>query len=248
MVNESLTGNHSGINGQPTSSNYAGGCTYQDALASYRVANGQKALSLDIGWMSNIGLIASSSQYQRQRQAANDMNQVYDTDLLSFMTLACDPSRPLGESQVLLGPRTPVEAFAERQTIPAHLDRPLWAGFSFVVGSGTASDASATEAAPDQAAGALFRQAKDAEERLQVVLRALTAKLARTMSISPDDVVTSKPLSSYGVDSLMAVELRNWFGKEFSATVPVFNIMGGTPITKIANVIVTKSSVGKDSK
>lgn len=236
------------------SSNYAGGCSAQDALASFRAANGQKALSLNIGWMRNIGLIAETGQYQRQRQEANDMQQIDDTELLGYLTLACDPTIPLGKSQALMGARTPAHALAEGQTPPALLDRPLWAAFSFLVGAGAGAGAggdgssSQQQLAPDQAAGALFRQAKDAEERTQVVLRALAAKLARAMSISPDDVESSKPLSSYGVDSLMAVELRNWIGREFSAPVPVFKIMGGTPIVEIADVVVAKSSVGKDSK
>lgn len=231
------------------SSNYAGGCSAQDALALFRAANGQKALSLNIGWMRNIGLIAETGQYQRQRQEANDMQQIDDTELLGFLTIACDPINPPGKSQVLIGARTPAHALAEEQTPPALLDRPLWSTFSFIVGSDAgAGDGSSKQLAPDQAAGTLFRQAKDADERTQVVLRALAVKLARAMSISPDDVESSKPLSSYGVDSLMAVELRNWIGREFSAPVPVFKIMGGTPITEIANVIVAKSSVGKNSK
>lgn len=228
------------------SANYAGGCSSQDALASYRVANGKKGLSVNIGWMRSIGLISESSQYQRQRQEANDMNQVDDTELLGFMTLACDPTSPLGVSQAIVGARTPAEALAEGQKPPALLERPLWANFSFLVGSGAAGgDAGTKQLAPDQAAGTLFRQAKDAEERTQVVLRVLAAKLARAMSISADDVVTNKPLSAYGVDSLMAVEMRNWINREFSASVPVFKIMGGTPISDIADLVVAKSPVGK---
>ena len=41
------------------------------------------------------------------------------------------------------------------------------------------------------------------------------------------DVDTGKPLYAYGVDSLLAVELRNWFGKEIGAEVAIFDIMGG---------------------
>jgi acyl carrier protein len=63
------------------------------------------------------------------------------------------------------------------------------------------------------------------------------------MSISPDDVEPSKPLSSYGVDSLMAVELRNWINKEFSSTVAVFDIIGRVSIAGVAEVVESRSSI-----
>ncbi|KAF5639675.1 polyketide synthase [Fusarium sp. NRRL 52700] len=52
-----------GVVGQMASAHYAGGCAYQDTLAKYRRALGQNALSLDIGWMSNIGIIAEKEAY-----------------------------------------------------------------------------------------------------------------------------------------------------------------------------------------
>ena len=77
------------------------------------------------------------------------------------------------------------------------------------------------------------------------MIGALARKLARAMAISADDVELSKPLSSYGVDSLMAVELRNWIGKDFAANVAVFDIMGNVPIAKIGDLVVARSSIGK---
>ncbi|KAI0442917.1 hypothetical protein F4803DRAFT_550635 [Xylaria telfairii] len=236
-----------GICGTVAQSNYAGGCSAQDALARYRTANGQKAISFDVGWMRNIGIIAEKESYQRNRQQAADMQQIDDTELLALLSVYCDPDLPLlsvSKSQVLIGLLTPAHFLLQGQTPPQMHDRPFFGPFSHVVGQ-TVSEGSVSVT---ENPGALFRLEKETDERIQIVIRALAVKLARAMSISPDDVDPSKPLSSYGVDSLMAVELRNYIGREFQATVAVFDIMGGVPISSIGDLVVERSSVGKGQK
>jgi hypothetical protein len=235
-----------GVVGQMASSNYAGGCTFQDALARHRVARGQPAISIDIGWMRNIGIIAETGAYQRQRQAADDMRPIDGADLLALLTLCCSPDAPRrlipSESQVLFGLRNPADYLAHGRAPPALLDRPLLAAFSFIPDSGASpGQEGLKQRAADPAA--LFRQSTDSTERIQIVLLALAVKLAGAMSISPEDVEPAKPLSIYGVDSLMAVDLRNWIGTKFGATVAVFDIMGGAPLASIADLVVERSSV-----
>ncbi|EWG35889.1 hypothetical protein FVEG_00079 [Fusarium verticillioides 7600] len=234
-----------GVVGQMASANYAGGCAYQDALAKCRRAQGLNALSLDIGWMSNIGIIAEKEEYQRQRQTSNDMQPIDDIELLALLNLCCDPNNPmelppLSEGQVLFGLRTPADILSEGQQPPALLERPLLNAFSFLASSSNTPDQAVDHS---ENARDTFQKSSDTRERQQVVIRAIAAKLARAMSISPDDVEPSKPLSLYGVDSLMAVELRNWINKEFISTVAVFDIIGSTSIAGIAEVVETRSSI-----
>ncbi|KAJ6031693.1 Acyl transferase/acyl hydrolase/lysophospholipase [Penicillium herquei] len=234
-----------GVVGQMASSNYAGGCTFQDALARYRVSQGQAAISIDIGWMRNIGIIAETGAYQRQRQAANDMRPVDGAELLALLTICCDPEnsqRSPVESQILFGLRTPADHFTRGNTPPALLNRPLLSTFSYIPDSGASAEQDPLKKkAIDPAI--LFQQSTDPSERQQIFLRALAVKLAGSMSISPDDVVSSKPLSTYGVDSLMAVDLRNWIGTTFGATIAVFDIMGGVSLAKIADLVAEKGTV-----
>ncbi|ORY58512.1 fatty acid synthase S-acetyltransferase [Pseudomassariella vexata] len=238
----------SGVCGTIGQSNYAAGCSYQDALARYRVANGQKAVSFDIGWMRNIGIIAETEAYQRNRRNANDMQQIDDQELLALLDIYCDPNNPEQQqndkkTQLLIGLHHPANFLLESQSPPALFDRPLFASFSHIIAPhSTFSLSNSNSSNPDHSAALHFRQSTDTNERAQIVIRALTAKLARTMSISIDEVELRKPLSSYGVDSLMAVELRNWIGRDFGAQVAVFDIMGGVPIAAVGDLVVAKSS------
>lgn len=78
---------------------------------------------------------------------------------------------------------------------------------------------------------------------MQVVLEGLATMLARAMSIAVDEVEPTKQLPDHGVDSLMAVELRNWIAKDFSIDVAVFEIMGGTTIVEIGLLVADRSGL-----
>ncbi|KAK4212160.1 hypothetical protein QBC37DRAFT_288666 [Rhypophila decipiens] len=232
----------SGIYGSISQSNYAAGCNFQDALARFRVSRGQKAVSFDLGWMRNIGIVAETAAYQANRRVAADMGQIEDTELMALLDMYCTSDLPVlsvPKSQILIGAVTPADMLARGETPPVLGQRLLFASFSQVIGS-TSGSSNHKRDLVDFAQ--LFRQAPRFEDRAEIVVQALAAKLARALSISADDVESSRQLSDYGVDSLMAVELRNWIIKDFSANVAVFDIMGGTRISSIGDLVAEKSS------
>jgi hypothetical protein len=58
-----------------------------------------------------------------------------------------------------------------------------------------------------------------------------------------DAVDIHTPLHKYGVDSLLAVELRNWIMREFQAEVAVFETMGGSTFSSLGLLIAQRSGV-----
>ncbi|KAF4451253.1 polyketide synthase [Fusarium albosuccineum] len=159
------------------SANYAGGCAYQDAVAAYRIARGQMALSLDIGWMRNIGIIAESGAYQRQRQTFNNMQPIDDNELFALLTFCCDPDSPalvppMAQVQALSGLRTPADILMYGQSHPNLLERPLLAAFSYLVHAENTSDHEVNHL---QDAKALCHGTKDPGERASIDMRALAS-------------------------------------------------------------------------
>jgi aryl carrier-like protein len=69
----------------------------------------------------------------------------------------------------------------------------------------------------------------------------MKTKLSQMLSISVDELDLDKPIHQYGVDSLTAVELRNWFGREMRADVAVFDILGGTSIASVVALAAGRS-------
>ncbi|KAI1455751.1 hypothetical protein F4805DRAFT_459397 [Annulohypoxylon moriforme] len=236
----------SGVYGSPVQSNYAAGCTFQDALARYRTVHGEKAISLDIGWMLHSGIIAETERYQKVRRQTGDMGQIQDAELLALLELYCDPAlAPLtpSESQLLIGCITPADLLAQGRPPVERMQRPLFSTFSQV--KAQAARSAGGQILVDNTT--LYKQATALGERWEVVTHAIAGKLAKALSIDTEDIKMDKSLSDYGVDSLMAVELRNWINNDFQANLPVFDIMGGKRIAAIGDLIVEKSAIGKDS-
>ena len=78
-----------------------------------------------------------------------------------------------------------------------------------------------------------------------MVVEALSQRLARTLAIKLEDVDTHQALHAYGVDSLIAVELRTWLGKEFAADVAVFEIVSGKTIEAVGELVAKTRRIEK---
>jgi len=72
---------------------------------------------------------------------------------------------------------------------------------------------------------------------------ALAQKLAKLMVVSADDIDVGKPISTYGVDSLTAVEIQSWSFRELQSDISIFDIMSNIPITSLARTMVSKSKI-----
>ncbi|RDA88663.1 hypothetical protein CP532_4032 [Ophiocordyceps camponoti-leonardi (nom. inval.)] len=230
-----------GVYGTPGQANYAAGCSYQDALSRARPGAG---LTLDLGWMRTIGIVAEAGL---ARGHVRDMQPVEEADLLSLLEHCCDPARKQQESrqdQLLVGVVHPARFLGRGQTpIPLVVGRRLFAGFSSAPrrSSAAGDGKDENEAATGTATATLFARAATKAERSAVVAAALRAKLAHALDVSVDDVDPRRSLADYGVDSLMAVELRNWFRRDFGAQLSVFDIMGRASIGRVCEVVVDKA-------
>lgn len=120
-----------GVYSNPSQSNYAAGCVFQDTLARLRSAQGMRAsVSLDIGYMRSAGYVARrSTESQAVRANTRRLAPTETDELLGILGCYCDPALPpLDEtrSQLLVGART-ARDYAARgdEPMPATL-RPLF--------------------------------------------------------------------------------------------------------------------------
>ena len=84
-------------------------------------------------------------------------------------------------------------------------------------------------------------QAENVTTAADLVTGALKRKLAKAMMMAVEDIDGEQPVSSYGVDSLVAVEVRTWVFKEIKADISVFDVLSNVPLATLARTIVGRS-------
>ncbi|KAF1974061.1 hypothetical protein BU23DRAFT_532398 [Bimuria novae-zelandiae CBS 107.79] len=238
-----------GIVGNLGQANYAAGNTYQDALAYHRVSQGEKGTSLDIGAMASVGIIAENTEYMGLMGHDEDVIRVVqENEFHAVLDIYLGPDPPATGSemaaQALVGMSTPQVYIDNGIELPTLLNQRMYAPLARLGAHSSDATARADNANGINYAKA-FRAATSADEASSVVLAALTSKLSRALSVAPEDLDPSKPLHQYGVDSLVAVELRNWFGKEFESIVTVLKIMSAVDVRAVATLVVEQSTVKK---
>jgi hypothetical protein len=66
-------------------------------------------------------------------------------------------------------------------------------------------------------------------------------------AIPPKGVDVSLPMAYYGVDSLVAVEVRNWLSATAHAELSTFDIMQSPSLAALAMQVAEKSQYCRDS-
>lgn len=223
--------------------NYATGNTYLDSLARYRTSIDEKAVSLAFAMVIDAGFVAEHHGLAGQLSARGS-TPVYMQDILALLDYYCDDRLPVlhpDESQVIMGLQTSASLRAKGVEEPYWLQRPL---FSYLrcaqvapVG-GTKGTISRTNMV---ALERLLQQVTCLEQATALVLDALVKKLAGILVMEEADVDTSKPIHAHGVDSLVAMELRQWCRNVLRADVPIFEILGDLDVSGLAGKVAKRS-------
>lgn len=237
-----------GIAGSLGQSNYATGNTYQDAFAAHRRAMGQSAVSIDLGWMGDVGIVAESATLIKGKEAAGDLAKIYEKEFLALLDYYCNPNLNINTTeaaQPILGLVTPRQLRDKGHEPPDWLvDRPLFRGLKNLGAADNADDSIAKgQVDKSQDIAGEFKRAKSSEEEAMIATKGFVHKLGTALSLSPDEIDPSRPVHVYGVDSLLAVELRNWFAKTLKADITVFNITGQASLEKLAEQAARSSNL-----
>ena len=227
-----------GVIGSPGQANYAAGSTYQDALAHYRVSLGERAVSLDLGNVLDVGYVAEREGLADALQA-HGYSGIQESEMHAMLDYFCDPTCSKSSIQVLTGLETPASMRSKRLDEPFWMRRPMYRHLYQLESPHNSASAHDTEATINYET--LIRSADSLAEVGDIISNALRSKLARTLAIERENVDAGRPIHSYGMDSLAAVEVRTWFRRVVGADVAIFEILGNAGIASLALAVAKKS-------
>ncbi|KAJ6784017.1 hypothetical protein PWT90_00304 [Aphanocladium album] len=191
---------------------------YLDDFVLWRRLQGFPAASLSLGLVEGLGLITETQSIQDTLKA-NGIDHLSEDQLYFQLEQGILSQYSDGEADgtsdhhILSG-----VSFSSRNE--------FWSAkpaFRTLLES-SSSSAGATTAAKDLRT--LMREAKTPEETEKALADAFVEKISASLAISGSDINIGLPLSSYGMDSLAAVDFRKWFSQELNVNLALFEILG----------------------
>ncbi|KAL2802342.1 hypothetical protein BJX63DRAFT_437959 [Aspergillus granulosus] len=229
----------SGIIGNTAQANYCAGNAYEDALAHYRRKLGLAATTL------NVGLVTDASHFNENSTIEDYLRkyshwiaaQVTDSELQYTITAVMrgtigDKNEPVPD-QLLVGLSDNVRRDGDSLNLWPQ-DRKFDHRISLDGGPGAVEKDTNRQK---------LQASTTVTQAHEIVEAALRLNVAAAMTASPDDIDVEKPLYAFGIDSLKAIEVRNWIFGELQADVSVFEVLSPMSLSRLALKIVSKSTL-----
>jgi acyl transferase domain-containing protein/NADPH:quinone reductase-like Zn-dependent oxidoreductase/NAD(P)-dependent dehydrogenase (short-subunit alcohol dehydrogenase family)/aryl carrier-like protein len=235
-----------GIMGSFGQSNYTVGNTYQDALAAHRTRHGQRAHTLALSMVTGVGYVAQNEQVQALLRVRGMLEEVPMDDIFKLLRFCCNADRV---DKSTIGPQiiTPLTLPADLRAMgivaPLGSTRPIY-HYLDTLPSRFSSDTASAEA--KNRPSYKLSEASSLAQATDIVVEAIQTQLSSLLVVSKDDIDPQKAIYRYGVDSLVAVEMRNWFSKAIGADVGTVDIMSDISIWLLAVKVAGKSKFVKE--
>ncbi len=221
----SLFSSAAALLGSPGQSNYAAANAALDGLATFRRARGLPAVSINWGPWAGAGMAGRDGKANRLAQSGmGSIDPARGLDLFGRL-LAC----PVAQIGVIPADWAVVRRMAGGQ-LPPFL-APL---------AEIADTNSSVEASTSHMPSALDRTALDSvpPDDWQPILEGqLREQAARVLRLAAANLDVEQPLNNVGIDSLMAIELKNRIEADLGVTVPMVKFLEGPSVRDLAGYI-----------
>jgi acyl carrier protein len=248
-----LFSSYSGIAGQWGQANYSAANTFLDAFVQYRHSQGLSASVIDIGAMGEVGFVSQNADIMTKFHKTG-MRLLTENNLLDAMTLAILRSSPcfgapstsdgayIQPSQILTGFETvvPISSPTNRVAWKRDVRMSIYHNINGVAESSSSGGTeenglkallSAADSRPEVLAE------NDGTTATEIIAKALASALGNILVKDEEAISLTLPLDALGVDSLVAMEVRNWIRKQISVDVSVFVIVQSTSLQALAENI-----------
>ena len=229
-----------GVVGFASQSNYSAGGAFQDALARHRIEKGLPGVSIDLGIVKSVGYLAEDEASKTidalQRHGFTSLSE---DDILAAINSAI--TTPYAGALALglnTGPTT-----ANNSALARDLRFACLAYQDTTNPNPTTKPATATSTTNDLASR--LSAARTLDEATTHIVSAVARKLSDIFMLPEDEgeaaAAAGRSLAEYGVDSLVAVELRNMLALKAGAEMSIFEIMQCGSVGELGRKVVGRS-------
>ena len=231
------------IMGNGTQSNYAAGNSFLDGLAWHRRSLGLAACALNFGFIAGVGWAAENVKISDKHRADYDLSSIHPPEVWSLIESAITgyqymdiPMPP--QMGTCAGSGGQAQKMKHIETWMHYTDPK----YAYIRQLDVRGEGKAIGSAQDfvKELKKALREAKSLGEAADLAEDAIAGKLSRVMFMAAEDVDTSKPVSVYGVDSLIVTEIRNWIFDVMRSTVSMVDLLNAPSISQLA----LKTAVG----
>ena len=225
----------SGTVGNRGQAAYAAASTFFGAFAQWRSAHGLPTDAIHLGPISEVGHVAENTKRQDPFTSNFGDNRLTEAELLAFVNTAI---------------RGQISKYSNHETITSvHLDsdtpQPFWAPearFSHCRRMAISGQLKKTSDAPTVSLAQALRHVATIADAQQLVYDSLVNKFSSILLIPLEEISATKAVVAYGLDSLVAVEIRNWLARETDAKVQLLELLGSSSPKSLAETIVKRST------
>ncbi|MCA9126961.1 MAG: SDR family NAD(P)-dependent oxidoreductase [Planctomycetales bacterium] len=212
----------SSVFGHAGQANYSAANALLDSLAYYRRAQGLPALVLNWGHLGQVGYLAQRSELGKRLERQGVMSFTVDeaTNCLEYA----------------------LKTRAVQLSI-LRIDWSVWRGlgltnrvspkFAHLIEQSAEAEVAGIRELPSAAA----LRAVVGVQRLAMVDRLLRNKAGSLLGIPTEDIQADRTLLEMGLDSLMAVEMRNWIESQMEISVPISALMKSSTLGELTEEI-----------
>jgi acyl carrier protein len=233
-----------GTLGNPGQSSYAGSNSFLDAFCEWRRSQGLPACAIALPRISDVGYVAELAEMESPLVIKSDLYNLAITggqvgELLGSLL----SSRDLGVNVVAGVSRTKEMAANSLLKDPLLSKVRHLLSQHFSQGGNGVENTKAGSANEPLVDRDLLSRAQDAETASKMVFNAVARKISKDMMIPMEDIAADSMLSQIGLDSLVAVEFRNWLAKELSTDIRVLDIISCKTIHDLVGQVMKRSSL-----
>ena len=220
-----------GLKGQ---ANYAAGNGFQDYLANYQRKSNTQCISLNLGMIEDSDVIALHPERIPGLLRAGCV-PFKVAQFLSLLEYTLSPqARHDQVKQIVIG--------VDRMSISQQEDLftlkdPMFSALPYISEDRKQIEGPKVIRKIEQ----LIAEAASTDEVLNIISFSISKKIAALMALDPDEISMEIPVANLGLDSLIAVELKNWIGGTLHAAIQTSEILDMPNILALASRVLQRS-------